>query len=76
MANILKLILLSLMAILLMLLILVKSLKLLISLNGKFLKKSPLINLVEKSPPPILLLNIVILYKAFSEFLNTIDIIK
>ena len=76
MAGTLKLILLSLTATLLILLALVESLKLLISLNSKSLKKLPPINLVERSPLPILLLNIAILYKASSGFFDAIDIIR
>jgi hypothetical protein len=64
------------MATLLMIFVLIKSLKSLMSLNSEFLKKLPPINLVERSPVPILLLNVAILYKAFSRFFNTIDIVR
>ena len=64
------------MATLLMLLTSVESPKLLVSLNSESLRKSPPIDLVEKSPLPILLLNVAVLHKASSGFFNAIDIIK
>ena len=76
MAGTLKLILLSLMATLLILLAPVESLKLLMSLNSESLKKLLLINLVEKSSTPILLLSVDVLYKPSSAFYNVIDIRK
>ena len=39
-------------------------------------RKSPPINLVERSPPPILLLNAAILYKASGGFFNAMDIVR
>ena len=76
MAATLKLILLSLTATLLILLALIKSLKLLASLNSKSLRKLLQINLVERSLLPILLLNTAILHKVSSGFFNAINIIK
>ena len=55
---------------------LIKSLKSLISLNSEFLKKFLLINLIERSPVLILLLNAAVLYKLFSAFYNVINIKK
>ena len=53
--------------------ILLESLKLPMSLNNEFLKKSLLIDMGEKSPVLILLLNAATLPKLFGKFCDVID---
>jgi len=76
MVGILLQILLLLTAILLTVHVPVESLKLPTSSNNESLRKSPLIDMGERSPAPILLLNAAALPKLFGEFYGVIDIKK
>ena len=64
------------MAILLILLILAEKLNIYTNLSSESLRRSPLINMVERSPTPILLLSAAILHKPSSAFYNVINIGK
>jgi len=74
MAGTFSLTLVFLMAMLLTLLTLDQRLKSPMSSNSGFLRKSLQIDLVERSPAPILLLSMAALLKQFGEFFNIIDI--
>ena len=64
------------MAILSTLLILAEKLNIRVNLSNESSKRLPPINIVEKSPAPILLLNAAVLHKPSSAFYDVIDIEK
>ena len=64
------------MVMLLILLILAEKPNIYINLSSKSLRKLPLIDMAEKSPVPILLLNAAVPLKQSSEFFNIINIIR
>ena len=64
------------MAMLLTLLILAKKLNIPLNLSSKSLRRLPPINMVERSPAPILLPNAAALLKQSGEFFNVMDITR
>ena len=59
-----------------MLLILAEKPNIYANLSSKSLRRSPLINIVERSPTPILLPNAATLLKSSGEFFGVIDIAR